>query len=97
MTLVQVAVHALLKGVALLVPVLVLPQNYLVLDPLVEPAHHMHARVMPVAQETSVVYVAVVQETSVVHVVRAVRVDHPKSLARKPLLETLIPCTSTTQ
>ena len=81
-----------------------------VVDP-VEPAPHMHARVMPaapelsvvyvaVAQETSVVHVAVAQETSVVHVVcvvHVVHVDHPKSLTRKPLLVNLIPCISTTQ
>lgn len=71
----------------------------------VMPAPHMHALVMPVAQETSAVYVAVAPVTSVVYVavaretsvVHAVHVDHPKSLVRKPLLETLIPCTSTTQ
>ena len=71
---------------------------------LAQPAPHMHARVMPVAPETSVVYatvapasvvyVAVARETSVVH---AVHVDRPKSLVRKLLLETLIPCTNTTQ
>jgi len=76
-----------------------------VVDLPVGPAPRMHARVMPVAPVTSVVYVAVAQETSVVHVavaqvisaVRVVHVDHPKSLVRKPLLENLIPCISTTQ
>ena len=65
-TLVQVAVHALLKGVALLV-----------LD------RKSVAEVAPV--------------TSVVRVVRVVRADLPKSLARKPLLENLIPCIITTR
>ena len=74
--------------------VLLLSLAVLLLAQPVEPAPHMHARVMPAAPETSVVYVAVAQETSAV---RVVHVDRPKSLARKPLLEILIPCISTTQ
>jgi len=89
--------------VLLLAQPLAQPPSHVV-DP---PAPHMHARVMPAAPETSVVHVAVAQETCVVHVavaretsavrvVRAVRVDRLKNLVKRPLLENLIPCTSTT-
>lgn len=86
------ATHVAEANNVVLLP-LALPPNH-VAEPPVEPAPHMHARVMPAAQVTSVVHVTVAQVISAVHVVRA---DLPKSLARKPLLETLIPCIHTTR